>query len=896
MPIKKGLLYPKWLFYIFSTAVVMTGWFGLIDTKSDNATAVLWGLSLFRLALSGAILVIGGLIIFLAYQEMYSPTIIERKIDRYFILPGSKWQHLSVVVTIYFTFGYLLFPSDQIFFFPSAFERMKPVIFIIFGLSLNYYLWFIINNSAKNREFVKDFISSQKKQLIPGLIFFGCFIILLIIVNLTQIGIKPDLYWKVAGVPLLSFQLYLILGSIFAYSFIDENIITPFIKKNKISSNTIQLTIFLFIWISASLIWIQTPQERSVFAPGPYPPAGLLFPHSDAAVHDSGGEMLTVGLPLNNGQYTDKPAYMFLLGILHLILGDNQTAVVNGQVILLALFPAIFYLLGKELYSQRLGLFIALIAIARADNAIRAVTQITTVSVKEFMSEMPLALVLCSLSLFVIKYLKTKDMSTYPICIGGMYGISILIRPHPLLFAPFLLILFVVKQWKQRRQMVRDIAFFLIPLIFVLAPISISNMNYGRKPDYLWKINNVLFYRGNIQSVQEEDNSVLETITLTTTPIPSNNSIQIQTASPVQQNLAITQTIPSIPTEPTAIPEIVLPAIVEPPPTINNKALQLVSHFIHNEFTIILSLPSSFIFNNLAKTLSVPYWVEKPVWDGKLPAGQWLSITINLFILSLGFANFLNKAKIWGLVPLIIQVIINIANSIARSSGGRFLVPVDWAIYLYYAIGLFELCILIGSCFNKNFFVNKQIINQTENLTNREDKTHYPKLKWLPFGSVMIVFLAFGISMVLINQLVPQKYPISYDISDVISQNGAEELVNSEIPNFQEIVNTPNISTLYGKALYPRFYEANGGEPSHNSELSKQPYSRLTYQVIGPEGNRFVNLPLAIRGKKLVHGSSVLVVGCKTDENSFDALYLIIFGEQGNSIYKRDKNQPFTCN
>ena len=713
----------------------------------------------------------------------------------------------------------------------------------------------------------------KKQYIFTTIVFFGL-ILTWIFISFTKLGIQPDLYWTVAGVPFTTFQLYLIVGYLIFFLVTTRYFLNPIIRKFPVNPAKIHLLIFLLIWLIAGTTWLSTPQGKSVFAPGPYPPTFVLFPHSDAAVHDTGGEMMTLGLPINNGLFTDKPAYMFFLGFLHVIFGDDQTQIIQVQTIVLALFPAILYLIGKELYDRNLGLFVAMIAIARGGNAISLVTRIPTVSVKEMMSEMPLALSLAILCLLIIRYVKNPGHNIYPITIGGMLGISILVRPHPLFFAPFLVVMFFILHWKEKSVLLRHFALFFLAFLAVVTPISISNIQHGRNPDFMEKINMVL-KRGEIGNFNSEKESLGEEL---------NNQNVIE--NPSNNPASIT------PGDSDIIPE---PSINDEP-IIEDPATRLVSHFIHNEVAIVLSLPSSIIFYSDDKTISTSYWTEYPVWDGKLSRGQWFAILLGLLIISFGLAKFMTKGKLIGLIPLLLHLAINFSNSFARSSGGRFLVPADWIIYIYYAVGLIEILLLViagFSEFTKVLSAGRLPVATQPIIGVKYRFPFYRRLSSQVAG--LVIFLIYGLALANLYIIIPEKYPMKYDIVQVLKQNNAFSLAEESIPDLKDILNNPEIYSIYGKALYPRFYKANVGEPSANSPLYKQPFDRLTFELISPLGVWNVYLPGDTRGKEFVNGSSALVLGCKRDIDKFEAQYVIIFGNKINYILTQKSDELNMC-
>jgi 4-amino-4-deoxy-L-arabinose transferase-like glycosyltransferase len=868
--------YPKWILFAISVLIILVGFTWLFSKKSDIANSFIFGLSIFKLFICILILILAFGFVVLTYHEINKSIGTTTRINLVLSKISTKVPLICIFFAGYISLGVLLYPSEQLSGFLSISESIKPITFIIFGLIINFLLWEVINRYPFQKKIFTNYIRKNRWQFILSAISFSFLILIWIFISITRLGILPDLYWKVAGVPLLSFQLYLISGYLAFFILTTRYILQPIIQKIKVKPTNIDLLIFLLIWLIALTTWLSTPQHRSVFAPGPYPPANVFFPYNDAAVHDTGGLMLTLGLPLNNGMFTDKPAYMFFLGLLHLIFGDDPTRIVQVQTILLALFPAILYLIGKEIYGRNLGLFIAMVTITRTINAISIVTKITTVSAKEMMSEMPLALALAILCLLLIKYAKNLNKDIYPIAIGGVFGISILIRPHPLLFMPFLVMILFILHWKDKRVFLRQFVFFLIPLLLVLAPISISNIQHGRSPDFMAKINMVISQRGDIGTVVDQGSNS-----------QGDLSFQVIPTSPPNKPLVT----PSI--KPASSP--IIPKGDEE--FIQNKAARFVSHFLHNELAIVLSLPSSFIFYNQDRTVSVPYWRELPIWDGKLSTGQWFSVLIGLIIIAFGLAKFMVRGKLMGLMPLLLQMTINFSNSIARSSGGRFLVPVDWIIYIYYAVGLFEIVLLVCAGFGglRKVFITWQSPPEPRPVVESGNGVHTHKgWEWRVGG--ISFFLIFGLGLAYTHLLIPAKYPSQYDVVQVLKQNGAYALVEGTIPGVEAMLQNPDINSIYGKAFYPRFYIAGKGEPSLDFGMYNQQLDRLTFEVLSPKGIWSVSLPNTTRGKKLVNGSSVLVMGCELDPNNFDALYVIIFGKNNNTLYVRSSEQPYQCN
>ena len=181
----------------------------------------------------------------------------------------------------------------------------------------------------------------------------------------------------------------------------------------------LDLIICLALWIAAAALWSQSPMDRSYFAPGPYPPNYVYYPYSDAEAHDLGAQYVLIGQGLNNNQYHDKPFYMLFLTVLHVLTGQNYLAVVQLQAIILALFPAILYLIGKLIHSRTAGILVGIFVILQQANSIAATIMIQVSHSRLMMTEFPTAFGIALLSLVLIYWIKHPQESSIAPMLAG---------------------------------------------------------------------------------------------------------------------------------------------------------------------------------------------------------------------------------------------------------------------------------------------------------------------------------------------------------------------------------------------------------------------------------------------------------------------------------------------
>ncbi len=157
---------------------------------------------------------------------------------------------------------------------------------------------------------------------------------------------------------------------------------------------------------------------------------------------------------------------------IHALAGQDYNQVILVQMIVLACFPAVLYLLGKEFGSRPAGIMLALLTIFREIHSIQAAPFTRSVAnVKLYFSEIPTALGLSLFLLFCVRWMKRREQpGLNPLLAGGMLGITMLIRTQSLAVLPFVLLFALVTVWPDWKKLLLPAALLIAGLVVTVAP------------------------------------------------------------------------------------------------------------------------------------------------------------------------------------------------------------------------------------------------------------------------------------------------------------------------------------------------------------------------------------------------------------------------------------------
>jgi hypothetical protein len=469
---------------------------------------------------------------------------------------------------------------------------------------------------------------------------------------------------------------------------------------------------------------------------------------------------------------------------MHALAGQNYYHVITLQTFLLAFFPACQYLLGRELGSRPLGLILAILAALRDLTSNHAAPfALNYTYSKLFFSEIPAALILTIFTVLALRWIKSQKPAWYLLMTGGLLGAAALVRLQSAVLLAPLAVIAIFPLWKTRRlEWLRGLALMALGVALMLTP---------------WLVRNYFASGGLVI-----DNPISQSMVLARRWSGDNSN----------------ELIPQKPGETTAQYSSRMTAIAfdnlkrEPGRILSGAA----NHFFNNLISSLYIFPVRDRLNSPAELI----WPDHAFWQTGAHSAPLTIFYILLF--ALGLAAAWTSYHWAGVLPLALSLGYHAWTALFFSSGDRFLVPIDWSTYLYHAWGLLTL--------GKLAMIGLRGANLQFALDNDKAVSGKSKIPvWEQVALTVAAILLVGASIPLSEVIFPEKYP-----SQTQEQLAA---AMGMAPQSGEFI-------LYGRAIYPRYYEAGDGEPG----TAKLGYgvsdeARLVFWLAGPQPG-LVILPL----------------------------------------------------
>lgn len=815
------------------------GWIALIwllAAPSEAGSAVLWGYSAERLVLAAAALI--SALLFSWLVVLPSSTKIIAKIQAVLKPKSSFWLAL-VIALLLFMASWLLFflPTERAATLIGSYSlylaRLKP--FLFFGVLLGAIsagLLILQRYGLDAKE-----LRGESKVLRPALFIFLFLLLVWGLLVATGLGLGFDAtIWNAPGAPVLSSQVFLavlLAGVVLVAAFaLCQKFPKAFLFKR------LDLTLAALVWILAAVLWLRQPAQPTYYSSEPRPPNFESYPASDAFNHDVIANNVLIGEDFHFGGLVAirRPLYVMFLTGLEALLGPNYGAVVSAQVIVLALFPALLYLLGTKLHNRFSGLLLAGLITFRETNSIALGHVVNMSHAKLLMADLPTALGMAALALAAVVWLRGSARNRVAgLLTGGLLGAFILLRSQTLTLIPFFVLLAVLV-WGWRAAWKQAIL-FVLGVALVASPWIIRNkVQMGQ-----WAI---------------EDSVVSGFLA---------NRYRFEAGTFGLPFLAGESEGEYYARQMNSVRDFALqnPGYV---------AGFVADNFVRNELLNFMAMPVSLQLRDLESHVrELPYW---PSWDGHVATESALPMLANIFLVGLGLVVAWRQARWVGLVPLFINIGFTMNLALARVSGWRYNLPVDWTVLLYYAIGIGQLLLwgsllLQGSSLIKKFISSLSITEKTQS-----KRSHCPtKAQWA-IGALALFLL--GNSFLIIEAFSQPRYHkvLAQEASAILHSASTRIGEETKKAQLEKLLAQGQLDILNGRGLYPGYFRAGEGRADSDFALTMPlDFKRVTFYLVGPEAASVV---LRVDSQQLDFpgGSDVMVLRCGS--NALEAAAIVI--------------------
>lgn len=641
----------------------------------------------------------------------------------------------------------------------------------------------------QNRAEMAESLQPAGKMLRVALICLLVTTLLAFFVSLLPAA-RKDGSWGGPATPLLEWQILLaLLAALLA-------LLSPNLSiRWRGVSLPIEPLIPILIYLFTCLLWLSQPIIPGFFATPPRAPNFEIYPFSDALIYAQYAQSALTGHGFLWPDVPARPLYIAFLTWLHALAGQDYTHVIVLQTLVLAAFPAVLYLVGKELGGRPLGLGLAILAALRDLTAnIAAPFALNYTYSKLFFSEIPAALLISIFTLLSIRWMRAAHRTPHSaLFLGCLLGLAALVRLQSvvLLLAVLPIGFFVIKN---RRSWAFGSALIVLGMALTIAP---------------WLVRNAVATGGLVL-----DNPISQTMTLARRWSGDNGN----------------DLIPQLPNEGMAQYSSRMSALAFE--SLRQRPAQIISaaigHFVNSETDNLLLFPARDRINNPAELL----WPQHAFWQGNTPQPF---VIVYLCLFCLGLAAAWHKNRLVGLLPLVISLIYNAWTALFLSSGDRFLVPVDWAVYFYLFFGLLTLVSLI--------FAGREHVSAWMAVRYNGE----PADGWA--GPVSVRGLLLTATFIL---LLGASLPLT-------------EFSFPKIAPLKAVAPGPGALVFSGRAVYPRFYKANQGEPgTAKLGYGKSDQARLVFYLVG-QANGLVIFPIKTSPGFFPNAANVTIYGMQQD-------------------------------
>lgn len=692
--------------------------------------------------------------------------------------------------------------------------------------------------------FLAEFLKKEERPKMPQEFLAKIGIILVVLavsaafIASTGLGIVPSYKgdWSrgLPAVPLLEWQIAIACMALAGTAFLET-------RKKRIGLPYLELSICAVIWIFSSALWLSQPIIPNASALKPHGPNFEIYPFLDAQTYDQFAQSILIGNGFGENRIPQRPLYIVFLVFAHLLMGQDYEGVIFLQTLFFAFFPVLLYLFGREFFGRPIGIAIALLAILRdyTSNLVSPFTGNLSYS-KVYLAEIPTAMLLALFLFMGMRWIRSGFSTWLGFVLGGILGCAMLIRTQVVVALPVLMLFALLTKPKTVRPLVKSAVLMIVAVSIVVSPWLWRN----------WRLTGSLIF----------DSPESQMINLALRYSRINGFEPDVMPLPGESNTAYNQRLNQISSD--AISS-------NPYGALWGVANSFLNHGVNN----ILLFPLRTELQGLGD-LWVPSYAFWERWEGKPGSSQISLLVFYTFLFGLGVATAWHRNGWMGLLPLGVNLAYNLWTSLALLSGQRFMLTMDWSVYLYYLIGLYSVFVgflstLEGGCsLTTDWLKNKSLVHPVSPAKNNFRQYFFAGL----------LFLGIGVLPPASERIFPVKYPPLPQnelLTGLLTSPGLEQS-GFHSTCLQDLAVDGAIRFVQGRTLYPRYYMAGDGERITDAIGYKvAAEDRLVFEIIGQKNDRVI-FQARDHPDFFPHASDAILIYGEGGE------LLFIFVQQGN--------------
>ena len=710
--------------------------------------------------------------------------------------------------------AYLLFHTTGVFYWKVFYQRGLP---LVIGASC-ICLCTVGIVLFRCRETVLSTIKADRKKWRLTLILMLIAAVTGLIVSKTRLGlVQENAFWGKPTVALLEWHIVFAFAMCLLWFCLEHFTAAGIPDK-------VKAFLPLIIWLFAVVIWTAIPNQNGFFSPAGRAPNFETYPFSDGSFYGHYARAAAAGMGFKGDDIPPRPLYIAFLTGLHLISGNQYDRIIFYQTLVLGLLPVFVYLCGRDLHSYEAGIAASFLVILRETHAILVAPFGHNVSTtKYFFADLPTALVCAAFIWLVIRWQKSEKASKAPrwaFAAGCALGAMVLIRTQSFFLILMLLFPLIPAFRKSFSQGLKEVLLFAAALVVCIAP---------------W-----LLRSHRITGQFVFDHPMTQTAEMARS---YNFDKEDLSQLPGENDGDYTQRMTAF----------IAASMRKHFPTV---AGFVTAHFLNSEISNFRLFPLRDRLNDLGELLkSKEAWWEL-LENGDLTLYNLIFLGLGIFVWAVGVSACHQRSPHAGLIPLAAITVFNFSTALGRYSAGRYLIPTDWIMMLYFAIGLADLISVIF-----------RISGGREELKTGQ-RTNIP-----PYVLTCICILLIAAMIPLADRAIPQKF----------EPEPAESVKEQLGPMTMECAAEDQFY-LHAIAVYPRYYGPWEGEP----ESAKQGYGvadhgRLVFLTLAPGNFGTMEMPLDQTPDYLPDGAKVRRSACAGGPTSI--VDTLVMEKDGELIY-----------